>query len=720
MSGDDPGALLLLGSIAKLLNAGLGIEPTLAAVTEALRAGIHAHSVTLWFRGPGATAFRAVSAPVAPRWETSLDSLDAVPHEPSLHRFVLEQEGIRLGLLTARLDGGDAGLGVLQIVADFLTPYVASAELSTDLAGEVAAQSREIEEHRRFTSLIIDTLPLGLYVVDRDYRIQTWNRKRETGTQGLRREVVVGRRIFDVLTRQDPERLRTELDRVFQTGEIQQGTLEVGVGEESRFYRLSKIPMRLDGDEITHVITIGEDVTDWHGIQARIMQSEKLAAIGQLAAGVMHEINNPLATISACVAAIQGRIEPLSSPVASAVGEYLEIIDKEVDRCSAIVDGLLDFSRPKSKAKTAGGDGCALAAQAPPAVQTLPSRGAARSGAALAHRKRRAADPGAHGPHAERHGRDGARRPAHAAHQPRSASLRRNRAGGAGHRHRNRPGRAGQDLRAVLHHQAARPRHRSRALHLLWDRGGPSRPDRGRQRARSGRHLPGAPPRAPGMKILVVEDDRTVGQYVKRGLEEQGYHADLVDDGMEGLRLASGGRYDLIVLDLRLPGMSGLEVLRTLRDRGTTTPILVLTAQDAVDFKVQALRSGADDYVTKPFAFEELLARVEALGRRPKEIRDPLLRVGDLELDSATREVRRAGAPIDLTPKEYTVLEYLMRHAGRVMSRTLITEYAWDYHFDPGTNIVDVVINRLRKKVDSGQAQKLVHTVRGVGYVVKA
>jgi len=222
------------------------------------------------------------------------------------------------------------------------------------------------------------------------------------------------------------------------------------------------------------------------------------------------------------------------------------------------------------------------------------------------------------------------------------------------------------------------------------------------------------------MKILVVEDDRTVGQYVKRGLEEQRYHADLVEDGMEGLRLASGGRYDLIVLDLRLPEMNGLEVLRTLRDRGNTTPVLVLTAQDAVDFKVQALRSGADDYVTKPFAFEELLARVEALGRRPKEIRSPLLRVGDLELDGETREVKRGGERIELTPKEYTVLEYLMRHAGRVMSRTLITEYAWDYHFDPGTNIVDVVINRLRKKVDTGHAHKLVHTVRGVGYVVKA
>ncbi|MEZ4589116.1 MAG: response regulator transcription factor [Gemmatimonadales bacterium] len=222
------------------------------------------------------------------------------------------------------------------------------------------------------------------------------------------------------------------------------------------------------------------------------------------------------------------------------------------------------------------------------------------------------------------------------------------------------------------------------------------------------------------MKILVVEDDRIVGQYVKRGLEEQQNHVDLVDDGLEALRLASGGTYDLVVLDLRLPGMSGLEVLRTVRDRGITTPILVLTAQDAVDHKVDALRSGADDYVTKPFAFEELLARVEAIGRRPRQLKTTVLTVGDLSLDTATREVRRGSRQLELTPKEYTVLEYLMRHPGRVMSRTLITEYAWDYHFDPGTNIVDVVINRLRKKVDVGKDKKLLHTVRGVGYVIKA
>jgi two-component system, OmpR family, response regulator len=234
---------------------------------------------------------------------------------------------------------------------------------------------------------------------------------------------------------------------------------------------------------------------------------------------------------------------------------------------------------------------------------------------------------------------------------------------------------------------------------------------------------PAGPPDADrtlrAVKILVIEDDPTVGQFVKRGLEEARWGVDLVADGEEGERRAEGGAYDVVVLDMRLPGKSGLDVLHSLRARGFERPILVLTAQDAVDAKVTTFRAGADDYVTKPFAFEELLARVEALARRPQAIAPSSLRVSDLALDQQTREVRRGGTPIELTPKEFTVLEYLMRHAGRVMSRTLITEYAWGYHFDPGTNIVDVVINRLRKKVDSGHAQKLVHTVRGVGYVVR-
>ena len=221
------------------------------------------------------------------------------------------------------------------------------------------------------------------------------------------------------------------------------------------------------------------------------------------------------------------------------------------------------------------------------------------------------------------------------------------------------------------------------------------------------------------MRILVIEDDPTVGQYVKRGLEEQRWSVDLLTDGEEGERRAESEAYDLVVLDMRLPGKSGLEVLRGLRSRGFERPVLVLTAQDAVDAKVTTLRAGADDYVTKPFAFEELLARVEALARRPRALAKPTLRVADLEVDQATREVRRAGELVDLTPKEYAVLEYLVRHAGRVMSRTLITEYVWGYHFDPGTNIVDVVINHLRKKVDAPHDRKLISTVRGVGYVIK-
>lgn len=221
------------------------------------------------------------------------------------------------------------------------------------------------------------------------------------------------------------------------------------------------------------------------------------------------------------------------------------------------------------------------------------------------------------------------------------------------------------------------------------------------------------------MRILVVEDDRTVGQYVARGLSEARYTVELEADGKVGLDKASEGPWDLIVLDLRLPGMAGLDVLRTMRDRGNATPVLVLTAQDAVEFKVDALRMGADDYVTKPFAMAELLARVEAIGRRPKSLTPPTLQIADLKVDTGSRTVTRGSRTIELTPKEYDVLVYLARHSGRVMSRTLITEYVWDYHFDPGTNIVDVVINRLRKKVDQGKEPKLIHTIRGVGYVLR-
>jgi two-component system NtrC family sensor kinase len=340
----------LVRSVGRLLGAGLGFQATLTALVEQLRRGLGARSVGLWVRERGGTKFVRTATPAAATPDAA-DALDRLPALPGGVRIPLRHEGEDVGVLEADCDDDGAARALLELLADFLGPWAASVELSTDLAHEVAMQSREIDEQRRFTSLVIDSLPVGLYVVDREYRIQMWNRKRETGTQGLRRDEVMGRPVFDVLSRQPAAALRAEFDRVFATGEILSDELEVVREGQSHWYRITKIPMRLEGDAITHVITVGEDVTESRQSQARVLQSEKLAAIGQLAAGIMHEINNPLATIGACVAAMEGRLDEVPPGPQASLRDYLHIVDKEVDRCTQIVNGLLDFSRPKGKAK---------------------------------------------------------------------------------------------------------------------------------------------------------------------------------------------------------------------------------------------------------------------------------------------------------------------------------------------------------------------------------
>jgi two-component system NtrC family sensor kinase len=337
-------ALSLVGQLARILNSGLAPDETLRLAGAAIQRGMGSGPVVVWRREANASTFTGVSTSTGEPAAASLDELP--PQDPAMRRYPLVHGGARLGVLQIDFATPEPrpDPGLIQILMDLLAPFLDSMTLSEDLALEVASRSREIEEQRRFTGLVIDSLPVGLYVVDRDYRIKVWNRKRETGTQGLRRADVVGRPVFEVLTRQPAGQLRAEFDRVFRSGETRQIDIEVEAAHDTRYYRISRVPMRLDGDAITHVITIGEDVTEAREVQRRILQSEKLAAVGQLAAGVMHEINNPLATIGACVAAIDAR---LGDTVDGTVREYLEIIDKEVLRCTRIVDGLLDFSRPR-------------------------------------------------------------------------------------------------------------------------------------------------------------------------------------------------------------------------------------------------------------------------------------------------------------------------------------------------------------------------------------
>ena len=221
------------------------------------------------------------------------------------------------------------------------------------------------------------------------------------------------------------------------------------------------------------------------------------------------------------------------------------------------------------------------------------------------------------------------------------------------------------------------------------------------------------------MRLLLVEDEKKVASFIKKGLEEEGYAVDHAADGERGVLMGLDGVHDLIILDINLPKLDGLGILKELRRKKITTPVLLLTVRATIEDRVIGLDSGADDYLPKPFSFQELLARIRALLRRPPETGPPILRLADLTLDPATRLVYRGTDKIELTAKEFTLLEYFMRNKGRVLTREMITEHVWDYAFETTTNVIDVYVNYLRKKIDGRREPKLIQTIRGVGYVLK-
>ncbi len=221
------------------------------------------------------------------------------------------------------------------------------------------------------------------------------------------------------------------------------------------------------------------------------------------------------------------------------------------------------------------------------------------------------------------------------------------------------------------------------------------------------------------MRILIVEDEKKVASFIKKGLEEEYFAADIALDGKEGMKMATTEEYDAIIMDIMLPFIDGISLLKEIRKREIITPVLMLTVKDSLKDKVEGLDAGADDYLTKPFAFEELIARVRALLRRNENTKTTKLKVGDLLLDLQTHKVIRENQEIILTPKEYAILEYLMRNSNKVVSRTKLIEHVYDYHFDPETNIIDVYINKVRSKVDTNFKIPLIHTIRGIGYIIK-
>src|SRR3989442_6966837 len=359
LDSDHPG-LRVLGEVGEVRAGSFPSEGALSWGVGGLGRGLGLRRCRLWVRSPDGTRFAAITTPgddaALPGYVSpTAPWLRGGPHrEPtpggSILYLPLSHEDETLGALEVLIPQGryeHMAHDVIVVAAKILAPMIAGMELSQDLASEVALRTREVEAQRNFAARIIDSLPVGLYVIDRSYHIRAWNRKRETGTEGVAREDAVGREVFGARDRQAGELLKREFDRVFDTGEIQEVEVETQTPAGPRHYRITKVPMREDADDISHVMTIGEDVTEWRGAQRRLAETEKLAAVGQLAAGVMHEINNPLATILACTEALALRTEMLPLAERGTVEEYLKIIDTEVQRCRRIVDGLLDFSRPK-------------------------------------------------------------------------------------------------------------------------------------------------------------------------------------------------------------------------------------------------------------------------------------------------------------------------------------------------------------------------------------
>jgi two-component system, NtrC family, sensor kinase len=351
-------SLTAIAEIAAALATGDSVSAVMPGILAAVASELDGAHASLWLRGVDGLR-RA--------WSVANDDTAAALVE----ELLLADDGrVRDGVVATPLLAGRQTLGAvsarpgrtlsaedevfLSAAADLLAPALRGAEHAHRLESEVASRTREINEQRRFTEKIIDSLPVGLYVIDRAYRIQAWNRKRETGLQGVSREEAIGRTIFEILHRQPAELLRSEFEDVFETGQMQQFPIESQAFGEPRTYRITKIPMHVEGREVSHIITIGEDITEWRQAEARFAQAEKLAAIGTLAAGVMHEINNPLATIGACAESLELGITegtlnlPSDGPE---LRDSLLLIQQEVHRCKGIIDGLLDFSRPKSTAK---------------------------------------------------------------------------------------------------------------------------------------------------------------------------------------------------------------------------------------------------------------------------------------------------------------------------------------------------------------------------------